>query len=390
MRLQLPEAIRARLLTPALAIDLQIVRRNLARLVEAAGGVSRLRCHTKTAKLPIVYREMVRAGLRNLKCATTREAACLLACFDEVGGHDSALGGDSALGRAGGGDLLVAYPHRDANMRRLEALAAAHPRSRVSVLCESLPLATEALGVFVDVNAGMDRTGIPLAQTARILEVVRAAGSRFRGLHFYEGHVHSGTFEERCAQAHPLYDALLDLIELVRDDGVHSIEVVTSGTPSFMPARAHDGLARLAAAGAIEHRFSPGTLVYFDARSAECDELAAVYEPAAFVLARVVSHPGDRLITVDAGSKSLAAEAGSPVAVVDGLCELRARTPSEEHLPIEVPGEEPLPARGELLALIPRHVCPTVNLAEEALVVDGAGARVAPVAARAHELLSDA
>ena len=62
-------------------------------------------------------------------------------------------------------------------------------------------------------------------------------------------------------------------------------------------------------------------------------------------------------------------------------------TPSEEHLPLRVASGPP-PERGRVLQLFPLHVCPTVNLAEEALLVDeGRMLGAVPVSARAHELL---
>ena len=92
-------------------------------------------------------------------------------------------------------------------------------------------------------------------------------------------------------------------------------------------------------------------------------------------------------VTCDAGSKSVAAEAGDPCAHVLGRPELVARTPNEEHLPLHV-SAGPRPARGTMLQLVPRHVCPTVNLAEEAVLIeDGEVRDVVPVAARAHEIL---
>ena len=50
--------------------------------------------------------------------------------------------------------------------------------------------------------------------------------------------------------------------------------------------------------------------------------------------------------------------------------------------------DAPRPERGTALMLVPQHVCPTVNLAEEALLMEG-GRLVdkVPVAARAHDLL---
>jgi D-serine deaminase-like pyridoxal phosphate-dependent protein len=92
-------------------------------------------------------------------------------------------------------------------------------------------------------------------------------------------------------------------------------------------------------------------------------------------------------VTCDAGSKSIAAEAGDPCAFVLGHPELVPLRPSEEHLPLSV-RSGPLPPRGTELLLVPRHVCPTVNLAEQAILVENGEVReIAPVSARAHDLL---
>ena len=105
------------------------------------------------------------------------------------------------------------------------------------------------------------------------------------------------------------------------------------------------------------------------------------------VLSRVISKPNDGLVTCDAGSKSVASEAGAPVAYVVGHPQLVAQSPSEEHLPLKVTGATG-PDYGEVLLLVPKHVCPTVNLAEQALLVEEDGsATVVDVKARAHDLL---
>ena len=132
-------------------------------------------------------------------------------------------------------------------------------------------------------------------------------------------------------------------------------------------------------------RVSPGTVVYHDLMTEQnVPDLDLV--PAAVVLSRVVSHPSDGMATCDAGSKSIAAEAGDPCAFVLGHPGLRALRPSEEHLPLEVVRGD-RPSRGTLLLLVPRHVCPTVNLAERAILVCGGRLReIVAVSARAHEL----
>ncbi len=367
----LPPALLERLLSPALIIYMDKVKANIQQLLKTAGP-DRLRPHIKTAKLELVFRALIDAGIRRFKCATTKEASVLLPALAELPPKE-------------GADLLVAYPHVGPALMRLAQLAKAHPSVRVSVLCESaevLPRIPEQLGVVVDINPGMNRTGVPLAQPQTITALCQLAGARLKGLHFYEGHICTGSTEERQAQCFALYDQLVALHENLYAQGLKIGELITSGTPGFSHALAHRGLATLRE---TEHRVSPGTVVYFDQRSSELEELNFV--PAALVLSRVVSHPQKDMLTCDAGSKALAAEAGDPCAVVLGHPELRALRPSEEHLPMQGASQAPLPERGAPLLLIPRHVCPTVNLAEEAIVIAGSQWASAPVSARAHELI---
>ena len=62
--------------------------------------------------------------------------------------------------------------------------------------------------------------------------------------------------------------------------------------------------------------------------------------------------------------------------------------PSEEHLPVDVSGG-PLPVRGEIVWLITRHICCTINLAVKVVLVDGDRVWTTVVAARGHELFLD-
>ncbi|MDA1266203.1 MAG: alanine racemase, partial [Planctomycetota bacterium] len=307
----LPEDLTRDLLSPTLVVWLDKVRANVAAVIDTLGGEpDRWRPHVKTTKLPQVWRELMAAGVRHFKCATTREARHLLATLDGAGLE---------------GDVLLSHPLVGPNLRALANLAEDHPRQRVSVLVEEPTVVLEVpdcLGLFVDVNPGMDRTGIPVAESHRVLEAVRATGDRLRGLHFYDGHHHQlGT--ARREAVHAGYDQLVDLIEGLHADGVQIEEVVTAGTPAFLSAAQHWALRRL---DETTHRVSPGTVVFHDARSEEQNPEFAL-DPAALVFTRVISRPRDGRVTCDAGSKSVAAEAGDPCAVVLGHPDLEACTP---------------------------------------------------------------
>jgi D-serine deaminase-like pyridoxal phosphate-dependent protein len=100
----------------------------------------------------------------------------------------------------------------------------------------------------------------------------------------------------------------------------------------------------------------------------------------------VVSHPAPGMITCDAGHKTVSADAGLPTCLVVGHPELDPLTPSEEHLPMRVADGAAVPAIGELLFLVPRHVCPTVNNFDHAVIVSGGDLiAVEPVSARGRE-----
>ncbi|MEW6072854.1 MAG: alanine racemase [Planctomycetota bacterium] len=370
----LPDGLADRLLTPALVVHLDRVRENVRRVIALAGGdPDRWRPHVKTTKIPEVFAALADAGVRHFKCATTRELAWLLHTLETRG--------------AGGADVLLAHPLGGPGLARLVDLARGHPAARISLLAEDPQAAAglpPALGVFVDVNPGMDRTGIPAADEAAILAVAAAAGARFRGLHWYEGQLRDPDLAARRRAACAGYERLLAIAARLRAAGTPAAELVTSGTPTFLAALAYAPFRALAG---VRHRVSPGTVVFHDLLS-EQENPDLDLLPAALVAARVVSHPAPGLATCDAGAKSIAAEAGDPGAFVLGHPELAAQRPSEEHLPLwSSTGERP--ARGDLLFLVPRHVCPTVDLHEQAVLLDGGAlAGIVPVRARAHDLLA--
>ncbi len=369
---ELPEELWERVLSPALVIYLDRVRHNVRTVIEQTGGADRWRPHVKTAKIPEVFRELCRAGIRNFKCATTREARELL----QVMRAES----------VSNGDLLVAYPLPAPALTVMESLAEEYSEFRLSVLAEdatNIDAIPSPLSIFVDVNPGMHRTGIPAHNFDEIKAVATLAGSRFRGVHFYDGHLHQDDIELRRRSAFECYDQLVELVRRLESTGTSVDEIITSGTPSYRHALAYPHFGDL---GSTLHRVSPGTVVYFDLRSQELEPDCGL-QPAALVHSRVISVPNETTVTCDAGSKSIAAEAGDPVAHALGHPELRALTPSEEHLPFELVSGS-APARGTALMLFPRHICPTVNLASQAVLMDQDGfARVVDVSARAHDLL---
>ncbi|MBV8477814.1 MAG: alanine racemase [Acidobacteriaceae bacterium] len=355
-----------RILTPALLVHIDYVDSNVEATLRMLGGdAGRWRPHIKTAKIPAVLQRMMTYGIRAFKCSTTLEL--LTAC------------------ESGADDVLVAFAMTGANAERTLEIASEFPRTRISVLVEAAEQAQfwsrTGLGVFVDVNPGMDRTGINQERADQVLELARTINADFRGLHYYDGHMSGVPPAEREAQAHRGYDRLLAIVQALAAANISVNEVITSGTPAAPYGYSYPGFAK----ASFLHRISPGTVVYNDTTSLE--QLRGFgYRAAVTVLTTVISHPMAARVTCDAGHKSVSADAGVPTCVVMGRPDLQPLKPSEEHLPLEVTPGAPAPNIGERLYLVPRHVCPTVNNFDEALIVEGGMIRgSARVRARGHE-----
>ncbi len=357
-------------LTPALVVYPEIIASNLERTVELLGGdADRWRAHIKTAKTAYTLRMLVERGVRNFKCATTLEL--LVAC------------------QCGVADILLAYPSIGANGRRVREIAEQFPEVRVSALAENQEQVRQwrgsRVGIFLDINPGMDRTGMEQSHGGEIVALTRAIaanGLEFRGLHYYDGQYGNLKEPERTAATHKGYDRLMEVVQEIERSGMRVPEVVTAGTPTFPCSLSYESFRQ---AGFI-HRISPGTIVYGDATSLAQLPSEYGYRPAVLVVTCVVSRPRAGIVTCDAGHKAVSADAGVPTCVVVGHPELTPLSPSEEHLPMAVAGAAAGPQIGEELYLLPRHVCPTVNNFDCALLVrDGGIESVENVSARGRE-----
>ena len=358
-----------RIVTPALLIDRERVMHNIATTIRLLGGnPNRWRPHVKTAKLWYTMNMLVEAGVLHFKCATGLELRT--AC------------------EAGARDVLLAFPVVGANATRIHEIAQQHPGAQVSTLAESRLQVEQwrdaGIGIFIDVNPGMNRTGVPQEQQDEIVGLCRAvvdAKIPFRGLHYYDGHLSKFSLPERTEQAHRGYDRLMEIVAAVAKAGIDTPEVITAGTPAFPCSLSYEPFV----AAPFVHRVSPGTVVYCDATSLTQLPAEYGYVPAAAVMTRVVSRPAPGIVTCDAGHKTVSADAGVPTCAVLAHPELEPLAPSEEHLPIKVRGGT-APVIGETLFLVPRHVCPTVNNFDEAVIVQsGYALRVEAVSARGRE-----
>jgi D-serine deaminase-like pyridoxal phosphate-dependent protein len=306
-------------------------------------------------------------GVSSFKCSTTLELATLA----EVGARD----------------VLLAMPMSHASTIRVVELAAQHPGTIVSALADAeqqLDGWPASVGLMIDINVGMDRTGIGVDDVEGVAQIARGTlqrGIPLAGLHAYDGHLAYLSPGERASAVEAEIGRLARLVASLKGVGIPIANVVTSGSLTFADAARDKRLTQ----DGLQHQLSPGTIVYSDMTTAEHIAIPN-YQAAVHVLSRIISQPAAGVVTCDAGHKAVSADAGVPTCSVVGWPRLVPQNPSEEHLPIAGDPSD-LPHIGELIELVPRHVCPTVNLYDNAILIEADGtSRLANIEARGHEM----
>lgn len=369
-KLALKPSELATIMSPALAIYPDSIDANITAMQALLGGdLRRWQPHVKTSKLAATMKQLVTHGVARVKCATTLEL--LTAC------------------EAGVSEVLVSYPSNRVHARRVIEIARDFPDVGISATVENKEQIAQWKGtpvsLFIDINPGMDRTGIGISEHRQIVEMaqaIRRSGVDFAGLHSYEGHARQLDIEERKATLSPIYAQLRLLATTLGDAGVSVETIVTSGTPALPCILASSELSH----GPFVHRISSGTIVYNDLSSNEQLPHEFGFQLGALVISTVISHPAPGVITCDAGHKAVSADAGVPNCIVLGHPELEPLKPSEEHMPIRVTGGVAVPPIGTVLYLVPKHVCTTINNFDQAMLVkEGRIVELADVTARGRE-----
>ena len=334
--------------TPYIAIELGILQGNIARAAEAArtAGIA-LRPHVKTHKIIEIARMQEAAGILGITVATLGEAEVFV--------------------EAGFPDVFIAYPLwlTPVKAKRLDALLdRATIRLGIDSLESGKKLAEHLRGraslieLLIEVDCGHHRSGIAPESVGELATGLRELGLEVSGCFTFPGHSYS--IDGRAAAAQDEAQALTHAQEQLVAAGFPDANIVSGGsTPS---------LAEADASVVTEQR--PGVYVFNDAQQIELGSCG--WEDIALTVhGTVVSVRGNRVI-VDAGSKALGADKApyaSGYGRVLGHPDARIVALSEHHATIEFP-QDAVPVLGDVLPVIPNHVCNTVNLADEVFVFD--------------------
>ena len=329
--------------TPSVVVDLDLVERNIARLQAAcqAAGIAN-RPHIKTHKCPVIARMQLQAGASGITCQKLGEA--------------------EVMAQAGFDDILISYNILGQNhiarlaalMARARVVACADNITVIDALATAAALAARRLSVLIECDTGRRRAGVETPREAVLL--ARAVAER-RDLTF------AGFLLYPPETAIPATQQFLDAaLAGLREHRLEASIISSGGTPNIV------NIGKLA--GATEHR--AGTYVFND-RMMLAAGAARLEDCALYIVSTVVSRAGPERGILDAGSKTLTSDTGG----LDGhgliLEHPQARIYkfAEEHGFLDLSTLNDRPRVGDVVRIIPNHVCVVVNMVDRLIGTRG-------------------
>jgi D-serine deaminase-like pyridoxal phosphate-dependent protein len=351
--------------TPAMVIDAKTVYRNIQRLAAYAEEHDlEIRPHTKTHKSRQMAALQMAAGAVGLTAAKVGEAELMSEVAE---------------------DILLAYPAIDpARTVRLAHLAnhvnlrvAVDSREGAKLLGEAANRISATIGILVDLDVGMGRTGLQTPSEAlRLAQFVDAtSGLRLDGLFCYPGHI-AGPADRQQSALEAVSAKLAETLRLWDGHGLNARIVSGGSTPTAYQSHLILDYTEI----------RPGTYLYNDMNTVH-GTYCGLDDCAARIVATVVSTAVPGQVVIDAGSKTLTSDLCAPApnsghGYVVEYPAARITRLSEEHGQIDIRACDTSPKIGERVTVIPNHICPCVNLQDAVWWRDDEG--------RLQELLIDA
>ena len=341
--------------TPCAVIDLDVVDHNIAKaqsLCDDAGLLNRP--HIKTHKSPTLAQLQIAAGAQGITCQKLGEAEVMA----NAGIRDILIA-TNLLGAARSGQLA-------ALQKRVPLKVCADNPVALAAYSQAATDAKRVLDVVIECDTGQLRAGVETPEQALSLAKVIKADPmlNFAGLLFYPA-------LDSWPQTQVFYD---DLASKLNNIGLTAGIVSTGGTPNFA------NLGKLK--GATEHR--AGTCIFNDRMMIDAG-FAKIEECAYHVYTSVVSRGSSTRGILDAGSKTLTSDTGG----LDGFGHIiehptaRIHKFSEEHGFLDLTACDVKPDVGDIVRVIPNHVCVSVNMFDSLVGIrNGKISQIIPVAAR--------
>lgn len=350
------EGGRAKLQTPALVVDLDVLEKNIAAMAAhaKAKGIA-LRPHAKTHKCSEIARRQIAAGALGICVAKLGEGEAMADA-----GIDSVLV-TSPVVSDGGIARLIAL-----NARMRELMAVCDNADVAKRLSDAAKASGRKLKILIDIDPGLGRTGIRPGDAAIALveQIANSASLEYAGLQCYAGQVqHMESPNERRDASLTALKELSQLRDALTARGLAPKILSGGGTGTFDI----DPDAR------VLTELQVGSYVFMDRQYNDVWTKPGArppFETSLFVQTTVISANRDGLATTDAGYKSFATDAGSPQIASGAPDGANYFFFGDEQGGIFYASDTKLRPRDIIVCVVP-HCDPTVNLYDRIHAVRG-------------------
>lgn len=367
----LPENLIQTLETPCVVIDERIAKENIERMqkqLDAYGCA--LRPHIKTHKMPYFAQLQLAAGAHGICSCKVSEAEVM----------------------ADGGieDIFIAYP-LVGKMKTARAMALAKRVKRLILAVDSIAQAeglneaAQEAGIVaevrMEVDTGAKRTGVTREHVLELAKKIQSLKNlNMTGIYTFKSLVlHEQPTEDNEAAGQEEGEMLRDIAQQLKEIGFENLEISGGSTPTGL---------YVAKSGYVDE-VRPGTYIFNDYMLTK--EKAALPEQVAVrIFATVVSVPSEEYAVIDGGTKTFPMDIlldqppyfYNSYAMVQGREDLELRRMNEEHgILVSTKGKVNLKV-GQVLELMPVHVCTAINMQNHVYIYDGETLRKEKVAGR--------
>lgn len=348
--------IRKIIETPALIIDYKQVLDNLKWVQNLANSKNvKLRPHTKTHKMPFFARKQVDEGAVGIAVAKVGEA--------------------EVMARGGIKNILIANEivgiGKYKRIRALEDIAEVMVGidNKIQVEQISRVFSKESpLKVLIELEVGECRSGIVTQDQLRdLVEICKQTPEiNLIGIFSHEGNTYRAkSGEDAKKTAEESYRRTIHAADIIKSMGVDLKIISVGATPSVLNGAYVEGIT--------EYRI--GTYIFMDV--GQSNAIGDYSRVAATVLATVISKPTEDRVILDSGAKALAAQnrtegicASGGFGVIKGHEDIKIKNLFDEHAVIEDTRFSKMVEVGDKVEVIPSHICPTVNLYDQAYLLD--------------------
>lgn len=358
--------------TPALLIDLNKLEVNLKLMQDIADQAEvKLRPHFKTHKSVDIAKMQLEMGAYGITVAKVSEAEVIL--------------------REGISDVFiatqVASPEKLRKLRNLSANntirlaidSIYHVEQLIKAFRDTGEVEKIPIELMIEIDTGLSRCGVKPGKEALILAekvISKFPQVSIAGIFTHEGMVYHS--ETREALQHTAKLAQMNMIEtgkLLKEMLGISCEVSIGCTLAVIGGEILPGITEI----------RPGTYAFYDGQHSSF--IGHTDYCAATVLSMITSKQSNDRVVADAGAKSITIDrktkgicSNTSLGTIKQQPHLNIERLSDEHA-IIVPGD--MLEIGDLIEIIPNHICPSVNLYDQAYGIrNGIVEKVIPISAR--------